>query len=253
MKRIVLLASISLALVSSMAQTIQITTDKTTSLIFPFAISHVDRGTKDVLVQPIKESDHILMVKAAIKNFEPTNLSVVTTDGSVYSFPLHYEATPELMMYNVPAAKNASLQTYANGILDNHRTMWGMQDHSWNVSSSVIGIYIKDKIIYYQLRLNNTSSIDYDIDFLRFYIRDKRKGKRTATQENELKPLFVAGNTSQVKAGNKNVVVVALEKFTIPDAKYLAIELNEKNGGRHLFMKVGNSKIIRAIQLPDLK
>ena len=145
------------------------------------------------------------------------------------------------------------LETYANGIPDNPRTIWGVQDHSWNVSGSVTGIYIKDKIIYYQFRLNNKSSIDYDIDFLRFYIKDKRKGKPTATQETELKPLFEAGNTSQVKAGNKNVIVVALEKFTIPDAKYLAIELNEKNGGRHLFIKVGNSKIIRAIALPDLK
>ncbi len=103
------------------------------------------------------------------------------------------------------------------------------------------------------MRLNNKSSIDYDIDFLRIYIRDKRRGKRTATQQNELKPLFIAGNTRQVKAGNKNMVVVALDKFTIPNAKYLAIEINEQNGGRHLFMKVGNSKIIRATALPDLK
>lgn len=253
MKRLVILASLFFALFNSMAQTIQVTTDKTTSLIFPFAISHVDRGTKDVLVQPIKESDHILMVKAAIKNFEPTNLSVVTADGSIYSFPVFYEATPELMVYNVQPVKDASLETYANGILDNHRTMWGIQDCSWNVSGSVIGIYIKDQIIYYQLRLNNNSSIDYDIDFLRFYIRDKTKGKRTAIQESELKPLFIAGNKRQVKARNKNVVVVALEKFTLPDAKFLAIELSEKNGGRRLFMKVNNSKIIRAIALPDLK
>ena len=253
MKRLLILSGLCLAIVCSMAQTVRVSTDKTTSLIFPFSISHVDRGTKDLLVQPIKESGHILMVKAAVKNFEPTNLSVVTADGSIYSFPVEYEASPELMVYHVPALKNTSLETYANGILDNPRTMWGMQDHSWNVSVSVTGIYIKDKIIYYQFRLNNKSSIDYDVDFLRFYIKDKRKGKRTATQENELKPLFVAGNTSQVKAGNQNVIVVALEKFTLPDAKYLAIELNEKNGGRHLLMKVGNSKIIRAIALPDLK
>jgi hypothetical protein len=46
---------------------------------------------------------------------------------------------------------------------------------------------------------------------------------------------------------------IALEKFTIPDAKFLAIQIMEKNGGRHLFMKVNNRKIIRAIPLPDLK
>ncbi len=112
-----------LALVSSRAQTIQVTTDKTTSLIFPVVISHVDSGTKVLLVQPIKESDHILMVTAATKNFEPANLSVVTKDGSIYSFPVQYDATPELLVYNVPALKNDAVETYANGILDNHRTL----------------------------------------------------------------------------------------------------------------------------------
>ena len=253
MKRLVSLVSGCLALAFSMAQTIQITTDKTTSLIFPFAIRHVDRGTKDVLVQPVKESDNILLVKAAVKDFAPTNLSVVTTDGSIYSFPVQFVTEPKLFVYQLPVQKNASIETYANGILDNQRTMWGIQDHSWNVSSGITGIYIKDNIIYYQLRVNNKSPIDYDIDFLRFYIRDKKRGKRTAVQENELKPLYMSGNTTQVKAGNKNIIVVALEKFTIPDAKFLAIEINERNGGRHLFMKVNNSKIIRAIQLPDLK
>jgi len=108
-------------------------------------------------------------------------------------------------------------------------------------------------VIYYQLDLQNQSPVDYDINFMRFYIRDKKKAKRTAIQESELTPLYVAGNTSHVKANNHNSIVVALDKFTIPDAKYLAIEIAEKNGGRHLFMKVNNRKIMKAIPLPDLK
>jgi len=48
-------------------------------------------------------------------------------------------------------------------------------------------------------------------------------------------------------------LVIALEKFTIPDAKFLAIQIMEKNGGSHLSMKIGNKKIMQAIPLPDLK
>ena len=36
-------------------QPLSISTDKTTSLIFPFPIKYVDRGTMDILVQPVKE------------------------------------------------------------------------------------------------------------------------------------------------------------------------------------------------------
>ena len=149
--------------------------------------------------------------------------------------------------------KKATMATYANGILDNQRTLWGVRDNSWNIDASVIGTYIKDDVIYYQLRIKNNSTIDYDIEVLRFYIRDKKKGKRTAVQENELKPLHVSGNKAQVKSFNQNIIVVALDKFTIPDKKFMGIQIMEKNGGRHLMMKLNNKDILKAIPLPDLR
>ncbi len=253
MKYVIIIAIGCLLQLFSTAQTVQISTDKTTTLVFPFAIRHADRGTKDILIQPVKDADNILLVKAATKDFSFTNLSVVTTDGSVYSFPVQYAAEPSLWIYQIPAQQKASMATYANSIADNPLTLRGIRDHSWDVDAAIAGIYIKDNTIYYQLSLHNHSTIDYDIDFLRFYIRDKRKSKRTATQENELQALYTAGNTAQVKANAKNCLVIALEKFTIPDAKYLAIEINEKNGGRHLLLRVHNNKIIKAITLPDLQ
>ncbi len=51
---------------------------KTTSLIFPYAIKSVDRGSKDVLVQKAKGVENILQVKAAKPNFKETNLTVIT-------------------------------------------------------------------------------------------------------------------------------------------------------------------------------
>ena len=254
MKPIVCLMCAVCLVFSAFAQisSLCIATDKTTSLIFPFSIMHVDRGTKDVLVQPVKEADNILLVKAAANNFPETNLSVITSDGSVYTFAISY-GNPEAWIYHLPAKSKTAISTYANGILDNPKTMKGIKDKSWDMLASVAGIYIKEDVIYYQLHLVNQSPIDYDIDFLRFYIRDKKKGKRTTTQENEMVSLYVGGNTKEVKANSRSVIVVALEKFTIPDAKYLAIEIGEKKGGRHLLMQVNNRKIMQAISLPDLR
>jgi conjugative transposon TraN protein len=239
-------------IVSTKAQSLCVTTDKTTSLIFPYAIRHVDRGTKDVLVQPVKEANNILLVKAATKDFTETNLSIVTDDGSVYSFPVVY-GEPGVYVYRFPVQNKTSIETYCNSIIDNPKTTTGIKDAAWDMIARVNGIYIKENVIYYQLDLINASPIDYDVNFLRFYIRDKKKSKRTASQENELIPLHIAGNTSLVKENDHNSIVVALDKFTIPDAKYLVIEIGEKNGGRNLFLKVNNRKIIKAIPLPDLK
>ncbi len=255
MKRLVCLICGCWLFVSAMAQTsaLGISTAKTTSLVFPFSVRHVDRGTKDILVQQVKEADNILLVKASAKNFSETNLSVVTEDGSVYTFVINYEEKPAIWVYNLHENKKATMATYANGILDNRRTLQGVRDNSWNIDAAVIGTYIKDDIIYYQLRIKNNSPINYDIEVLRFYIRDKKNGKRTAVQENELKPLYISGNIAQVKSSNQNIIVVALDKFTIPDKKFMGVQIMEKNGGRHLMMKLNNKDILKAILLPDLR
>ena len=165
--------------VSVMAQTsLCITTDKTTSLVFPYAILHVDRGTQAVLAQPVKEAPAILMVKAATKDFPETNLSVVTEDGSVYSFMVCYDSRPSVWVYHLPIQQKAALSTYANGILDNPKTIKGIKDKKWSMQSQLRGIYIKRDVIYYQLSIENNSPIEYNIDLLRFYIRDKKKNKR---------------------------------------------------------------------------
>lgn len=251
MKRWICLMGLSWFVIAAAAQSLGLSTEKTTSLVFPFAIRHADCGTKDVLIQPIKEAGNILLVKAGVKEFAESNLTVVTEDGSIYSFRLQYDHNPSSWIYRLPVQFRATLSTYANGILDNRPTMRGICDKKWNIEAKVIGIYIKGNVIYYQLRIDNHSPVDYDIDLLRFYIRDKKKSKRTAMQENALSPLYATGNTRVVKAYSNNVVVVALDKFTIPDAKFLKIQLMEKNGGRHLQMKVNNRKIMKAIPLPD--
>jgi len=253
MKPFVIFFSVLFAWYNGSAQTIEISTDKTTSLVFPFPIRHVDRGTANILVQDIPESPNILLVKAGVANFDSTNLSVITTDGSVYAFPVRFNPCPALWIWNIPAKAEASIQTYCNAIAVNLFNMRGASDKKYDMEARVACIYIRDKVIYYRLVLNNKGPIDYDIDFLRFYIRDKKKNKRTARQENEMMPLYMAGNTSVVKACGRNSIVIALEKFTIPDAKYLAIEIGEHNGGRHLLLKVGNKNIVHAIKLPELK
>jgi superfamily II DNA or RNA helicase len=48
-------------------------------------------------------------------------------------------------------------------------------------------------------------------------------------------------------------IAIALEKFTIPDAKYLGIQVMENNGGRHLLMKLQSKHLLKANMLPDLR
>jgi Domain of unknown function (DUF4138) len=255
MKQLVCLVYAAGWFVSSFAQvsSLTITTNKTTSLVFPFEIKHVDRGSKDILVQQVKEADNILLVKASDKDFPESNLTVVLSDGSVHNFTVDYGDNPLTFVFKIPTLSSASLATYANSILQNPKSMHGIAAHQGEMLARVSGIFIKGNVMYFQIQFSNQTTLDYDIDFIRFYIRDKKKSKRTAIQENELKPFYIAGNISKVKANSSSDAVIALEKHTIPDAKFLAIVMNEKNGGRNLSMKVNNRKLIKAIPLQDLK
>ncbi|HMT97323.1 MAG TPA: DUF4138 domain-containing protein [Ferruginibacter sp.] len=254
MKKIVSMICGCLIVMFSLAQTkLNITTDKTTSLVFPFAIKHVDRGTSSVLAQQVKEAPEILLVKAALKDFTETNLSVVTDDGSVYAFTVNYDSKPAVWVLYLPVNRTATISSYANMILDNGRAVKKIKDKKYNMQAGIRGIYIKDNIIYYQLYINNDGTVDYDVDLLRFFIKDKKRSKRTAVQEVEQKPVHTTGNYNKVKGNSNTVFVMALEKFTIPDKKYLSVQITEKNGGRHFLLRISNKEIMKAKPLPDLK
>jgi hypothetical protein len=72
--------------------------------------------------------------------------------------------------------------------------------------------------------------------------------KRTASQERELTPVFVS-TEPEIKGKSTLRAVYVLEKFTIPDAKTLDIELFEKNGGRNLKLRIKNRTIVNAKKL----
>ena len=96
----------------------------------------------------------------------------------------------------------------------------------------------------------NHSNIDYDVDLFKFYIRDKARIKRTASQEVEVKPIYVYGNDKKIKGKSTTDLVYVLQKFTIPESKYLNIEMFELNGGRNIDLNIKNKTIVNARLLP---
>lgn len=205
---------------------LSITFYKTTNLIFPYTIKSVDRGSKDVLVQRAKGVENILLVKAGRENFMETNLSVITSDGKLYSFILNYSNNP--LSLNISFAKDTSvvdtspllqsgsnealLQLISERIARKKKMLHGIKDYKYRIKLQLNGIYIKNNIIFYQLGIKNHSNINYDINKLRFFIIDEKKTKRTASQEIEMQPLYMYGETSIIKGHSTITPVFALPK-----------------------------------------
>ena len=240
-----------------------ITGSMTTNLVFPYSIKSVDRGSLDILAQKAPAVNNILQIKAGKENFEETNLTVVTGDGQLFSFLLHYTENPTVLNLvlgkaasetgnNILPAGNyneAEIKTYAQKAMVENEKLRGVKDKKYSVTFRLNGLFIHHNMMYYRIRIGNFSSINYDIDQLRFFIHDQKKVKRTASQEIEIKPVYIQGNTSAIPKQTSHTFVFALPKFTIPDKKYLTIQLMEKNGGRHLSLKLCNRKIVQAIPM----
>lgn len=238
---------------------------KTTNIVFPYSILSVDRGSSDILVQKAKGVENILQIKAAENDFTETNLTVVTSDGQLYCFVLNYNEQKPLLnlvvgkkdsmlehLGSTEIENEAELKSYAELAFYENKKLRHVKDNKYDMKLQLNGLFIHEKVMYYRIKVANNSNVSYDIGQLRFFIRDQKKAKRTASQEIEINPLYIYNNTELVEGKSEVCFVFALSKFTIPDKKYLAIQLMEDQGGRHLELQVKNKKLMQVVVLPAL-
>ncbi len=236
-------------------ENLQIGYSKTTSIVFPYSIKSVDKGSADVLVQKAKGVENILLLKAAKQYFFQTNLTVVTTDARLYVFVLNYnEDCPDLnikaenaaaaskdILFSMENENQKKIEQLASLVLSKKKKTSGLKKSKFQIRLEVNGIFIDQDVLYLRVVFENKSKINYDIDQLRFFIRDQRKSKRTASQEIEILPLYTTSSSAVIPYKSEVIKVYALEKFTIPENKYLTLQLIEKNGGRHLEVNINNN------------
>lgn len=244
-------------------QPLQVTYAKTTNLIFPYAIKSIDKGSQDILVQKAIGVENVLQVKAAKKAISETNLTIVTADGSLYSYVVNYSESPQILNIKVQNdnvfpnpvavftgdATTDAIASTAQMVNSRQGSIKRIDDENFGVELALKGLYIRQDVMYFQLSLRNSTNLNYDIEQLRFLIRDRKKSKRTSSQENELSPIHVNGNMVKVPALSQQVLTIAVPKFTMADNKFLSIQLMEKNGGRNLSLKISNKVLMRATLL----
>jgi conjugative transposon TraN protein len=247
---------------------VEITFNKTLSIVFPASITSVDRGSRDVLVQKVKGVNNVLQLKAGKINFKETNLTVITSDAKLHHFFVQYSDAPAT--FTIQAIKSdvgenseripilfpsemtdGDLARYASHILDSPKKRRLKSTSKHEMKLALEGIYIQGNIMFYELAIANNSNIPFHTDMLQFYVKDKQRVKRTAAQEVIEVPLYHVGNSEVIPGKTTTGIVFALPKFTIPDAKLLAIELTERKGGRHLHLDVHNKMIVKAQPIPE--
>ncbi|MHC0443057.1 conjugative transposon protein TraN [Flavobacterium sp. 3-210] len=256
--------NIEIGLNENQFKNLQIGYSKTTSIVFPYSIKSIDRGSQDILTQKAKGAENILLIKARQKNFVQTNLTIVTSDGKLYVFILNYnDQCPDLnltadnsiainreILFSEDSENQKRIKEFSELALTKKNKLSGLRSERFDIKLQVSGIFIHQDVMYFRVILENNSKINYDISQLRFFIRDQKKSKRTASQEIEIIPLLSTPNINSVSDESEISAVYAFPKFTISDNKYLTVQLIEKNGGRHLEINIKKNMIDQVFPIP---
>ncbi|PQA53190.1 DUF4138 domain-containing protein [Siphonobacter curvatus] len=234
MKRLLLLGLLALSLASrgqTPPDTLALSFRKTTHLIFPTSILSVDRGSGQVLAESSQALDNVLLVKAARKAFEPTNLTVITSDGKLYSFELRYQEQPQPLVWrhregSVTFSETAQRALQARPFLRRPHVRRG------GAKLRVRGLYRHEQRLYVLLALTNAARLPWVTGTVEARLQDRRLPKRTARQHVPIAGLqFVP---VKVAPGQQQPLVVALPAQSWNPRKVLRLELAEKTGGGRL-------------------
>ncbi|MDR1098421.1 MAG: conjugative transposon protein TraN [Tannerella sp.] len=258
---------------------LEVTFTKTVHIIFPAAIRYVDLGSADLLAAKADGAENVLRVKAAAQGFRrESNLSVITEDGSYYTFNVKYADEPvklsvkmadflhtgydinrpgnELPVYLSDLGSESPwlVRLIMETIHKNNRTkLKHIGSKNFGIQYLLKGIYSHNELLFFHFTLKNTSTVSFDVDYLVFKIADKKVAKRTAIQEQVIIPLRSYNQATAVAGGREERTVFVLPKFTIPNDKELVIELTEKDGGRNQTLRIENADLIRAEVISNLQ
>ena len=258
---------------------LEVTYDKTVHILFPTAVRYVDLGSPNLIAGKADGAENVIRVKATVRNFRTeTNMSVITEDGSYYSFNVKYADEPLLLNVEMKDfihdgstvnRPNNAQEIYLKELgsespmlvhlimkslhKENKRKVKHIGCKRFGIQYLLKGIYVHNDLLYLHTEIKNQSNVPFDVDYITFKIVDKKVAKRTAIQEQVLFPLRAYNYAVRVAGKKSERTVFCLQKFTIPDGKQLVVEMNEKNGGRHQTFVVENEDLVQAETINELR
>lgn len=228
-------------------------------------INYTDVGSSDVLFET---KGPILKLAAGVSNFKETNITVITSDNYCYSFIVNYREDIAQLNYFIdlamgrkisvsPAAGDSaikktetlhqvkpgtvkidSLVILCEKSLKKSFSWWDEGAFYKKVYFSLNNIFVYQDQLFFVVSAGNLSNIDYDIDYLKLNVTDKKRTKRSSIQDIEKLPVFSFLKPGQIKGKTKiESFVINAHPLTIGEAQQLAKALNTEKGACNAFLK----------------
>lgn len=246
---------------------IELSHRQTSHIIFPSKVIDIQSGNDQVIFDHAEEIDNIIKCKsisAGFESFEETSITIISEEKVLYPFLVKYKEYPNLIniqmtdgqhkqeaIFSSLSINEPQLQNMGKKIIEKGCIIKNIGTMNHKMAFSLFGIYVKEEVMMFFLNIENPSKIDYEIDFIKCYIINKKTNRKQSYQANEKEPLFTYTQPERktIPANEKQPIVFFFKKFTIPNKHKIHVELFEKNGGRHLKFAIPYKKLLQAKHL----
>ena len=244
---------------------------KTVSLFFPKPIRQGIVGKSHFVFSYNKEIAQYFGLLQATPGVE-SNLLAITANGQVYSYILKYADTLQKLNYFISEQESIGNEKQSSEVLNSKKKVFAETDamvinklamyettsaelmmgskkrHKRSkrrnqIKLSVKNITYKNNALYFSMEIKNKSVIDYDVNFLHFFISNSNGLKKKSAQTVSKEPIFAYLLPNKIKGKTKSEFMIVFSKFTIDNRKKMIIELNELYGERNIRLKIAGRLI----------
>lgn len=235
---------------------------KNVALFFPAPIRQGIIGSDNFVFTYNRESQQYFGLLQA-KPGKESNLLVISTTGSVFSYIVKYKdqldqlnyflsesnsiGTERPLINDEPSKNNEKIKErdktsyynkFCSYLVERKQKIGRLKKRNQDIVVRVENIVFDKEELYFVIQIENNSSLDYELNFLELGIETRQKGKKKSSQTIYKEPIFKYNVPSRIKENATEKLVYVLPKFSLGDDHRVIMELNEKNGGRNIRLKV---------------
>lgn len=244
--------------------TIYANDQKNVALFFPEPIRQGITGSENFVFTYNRDKGQFFGLLQA-KPGKESNLLVMGKNGSVFSYIVKYRKKLDRLNYFIPKSKSIGNERpialdsttivkcedtidnrtyyynkFCSYLVGRKQRIGRKKKRNEGIVLSVENIVFDKEELYFVIQVENKSSLDYDLNFLKLSIETRKKGKKKSLQRLYQEPVFKYNLPVKVKENETVKLVYVLPKFSISNDRRAVLELNEKNGERNLKLRISH-------------
>ena len=225
------------------------------NIFFPDNVIYCWHGNEEVL--GCEYSNNMINLGTTLDTIPESNLFVVDANFGLYEIRVK-PGEGESHTYNLDnnrkyiaklSVNSDEMNTLLGRLKQKRRNIFSVGVIKNKLEMSLANLFVYNEYLFFSFDIKNFTNIDYDIDFIKCFVRDLKTNKNSTQQEIQIDPVYSADFNKKIFGKTDNRFILVFNKFTIPDDKVFLIEMFEKGGGRHMQIEILNEYLLNTQKL----